>query len=210
MKINEVLDEGITDFAQGFYGAGKQAKQASAKQAALTKTVVGTALQKWAAVAQSMKSAGQQVTPDAAVRWFSNFIKGTPTSAPAGVNPNQINQWLTKEISNYIVQKELATASAPTKYAKGTPAAPTAGADLELAPAGTDLSSQPPTPPAPNAMGIAVVRNTDAGSILRYKGNNYWPNNRGDWAIDGKDSAAAVATPQLQQEMDKAAGLGSS
>lgn len=212
MKINEVLsegaiEEGLADFAQSFYGAGKQAKQASAQQAAVTKQVTSAALQKWAKVAQSLQAAGQDVTPEAAVRWFSKFINGQPTSSPTGVKPNDISQWLTKEISNYIAQKELGAATAPVKkYKSGTPVSPTAGNDLSLEPTVSAKATTPPdTAPSSDSLGISIVRATDQGTILRYKNQNYWPNNRGQWAIDGKDAVNFVATPQLQDAMDNAA-----
>ena len=135
MKINEVttkqLDEGPLDFARkvgagvkgayqglktgglGGIGAGAQAgyQAAGAAQAQTTKikTVANQALQKWAAYNQNIKtSTGTNASPEQTMAWFSQFMGQEPTSSPpAGNNPAQTQQWLTKEISSYMAQKEL-------------------------------------------------------------------------------------------------------
>ena len=135
MKINEVttkqLDEGPLDFAKkvgagikgayqglkagglGGVGAGAQAgyRTAGAAQAQSTKikTIAGQALDKWAAYNQNIKtSTGADATPEQATGWFTQFMGRAPASPPpAGNNPVQIQQWLTKEISGYMAQKEL-------------------------------------------------------------------------------------------------------
>jgi hypothetical protein len=130
MKINEVtvkeaslgqIGAGIKGAYQGFKAgglgnigagakAGYQAAGAAQAQSAKIKTIAGQTLQKWNAYNQNVKtSTGADATPDQATAWFTQFMGREPASPPpAGNNPVQIQQWLTKEISGYMAQKRIA------------------------------------------------------------------------------------------------------
>ena len=115
MKITEVLVEAPLNWNQGWAGveAGMTANKAEAEQAKQTKNVVTIALQKWAAIAQQMKAAsGQDPTPQQATDWFTKFTGSAPTAAPANTTAATLNQWLTKEISNVMVQRAAGTPQA--------------------------------------------------------------------------------------------------
>ena len=89
--------------------AGYQTAGDAQAQSAKIKTIAGQTLQKWNAYNQNVKtSTGADATPDQATAWFTQFMGREPASPPpAGNNPVQIQQWLTKEISGYMAQKEL-------------------------------------------------------------------------------------------------------
>jgi hypothetical protein len=89
--------------------AGYQTAGDAQAQSAKIKTIAGQTLQKWAKYNQNVKtSTGADATPDQATAWFTQFIGKEPASPPpAGNNPVQIQQWLTKEVAGYMAQKEL-------------------------------------------------------------------------------------------------------
>jgi len=125
MKINEILveqqlEEGPIDFAKqvgagikglaqgGLQGAkaGYQQQGAANKQQDLVRTVAGNAGKDWAAMAKNIQmSTGKPPTADDAVAWFSQFSGTSPTVAPAGSNPAQINKWLNQQVSGYMRKK---------------------------------------------------------------------------------------------------------
>ena len=135
MKINEVttrqLDEGPIDFAKqvgagvkglaqgGLQGAraGYQQQGSANKQQDLVRTVAGNAGKDWAAMAKNIQmSTGKPPTADDAVKWFTQFSGASPTVAPAGSNPAQINKWLNQEVSGYMLKK--GTAQQPAGLGK--------------------------------------------------------------------------------------------
>lgn len=59
--------------------------------------------------------------------------------------------------------------------------------------------------PYQSPLGITVRQASDAGIVLNYKNRNFMLNNRGEWSLEGKDTAGATASGQLQAEMDKVA-----
>jgi hypothetical protein len=86
--------------------AGWQQQGAANKQLDLIKNVTGNASKNWAEMSQNIKSStGKPPTADDAVAWFTKFSGTSPSIAPAGSNPAQINQWLQKEISGYMRKK---------------------------------------------------------------------------------------------------------
>jgi hypothetical protein len=86
--------------------AGWQQQGAANKQLDLIKNVSSNASKDWAEMSQNIKSStGKPPTADDAVAWFTKFAGTSPSIAPAGANPAQINQWLQKEISGYMRKK---------------------------------------------------------------------------------------------------------
>ena len=86
--------------------AGWQQQGAANKQLDLIKNVSSNASKDWAEMSQNIKSStGKPPTADDAVAWFTKFSGTSPSIAPAGSNPAQINQWLQKEISGYMRKK---------------------------------------------------------------------------------------------------------
>jgi hypothetical protein len=142
MKINEILveqqlDEGPIDFAKqvgagikglaqgGLQGAkaGYQQQGAANKQQDLVRTVSGNAGKDWAAIAKNIQmSTGKPPTADDAVKWFTQFSGTSPTVAPAGSNPAQINKWLNQQVSGYMVKKGTAQQGSGTATATAQPA----------------------------------------------------------------------------------------
>jgi len=136
--VEQKLDEGPIDFAKqvgaGIKGIGQgaaggkgvlgkvaglatgaklgwQAQGRENKQLDLIKKVTGNASKDWDEMSQNIKSStGKPPTADDAVKWFTQFSGTSPSIAPAGANPTQINQWLQKEISGYMIKKGSATA----------------------------------------------------------------------------------------------------
>lgn len=138
MKITEVLVEAPLNWNQGWAGveAGMTANKAEAEQAKQTKNVVTIALQKWAAIAQQMKAAsGQDPTPQQATDWFTKFTGSAPTAAPANTTAATLNQWLTKEISNVMVQRAAGTPQAQPGAQQAQPGAQQAQPDAQAQPA---------------------------------------------------------------------------
>jgi Ca-activated chloride channel family protein len=85
---------------------GWQAQGRENKQLDLIKKVTGNASKDWDEMSQNIKSStGKPPTADDAVAWFTKFSGTSPSIAPAGANPTQINQWLQKEISGYMIKK---------------------------------------------------------------------------------------------------------
>ena len=138
MKINEVttqqLDEGVWDkvkqagagikgLAQGGVAGAKAGwgqQGAANKQQDLSKKVAQSAGQKWAAVAQSIKtSTGQNPTTIQAHDWLKDFMGGVePMGAPPSASPAVINQWLQKEVSAYMAKKAGVQSAQPAQGAQ--------------------------------------------------------------------------------------------
>jgi len=132
--------------------AGWQQQGAANKQLDLIKNVSSNASKDWAEMSQNIKSStGKPPTADDAVAWFTKFAGTSPSIAPAGANPAQINQWLQKEISGYIRKKGsapqgLGTATAQPQAGQDQPATGTAQ-PVQAQPQGqTDGGAQQPQP----------------------------------------------------------------
>jgi hypothetical protein len=180
MKINEILveqqlDEGPIDFAKqvgagikglaqgGLQGAkaGYQQQGAANKQQDLVRTVSGNAGKDWAAIAKNIQmSTGKPPTADDAVAWFTQFSGTSPTVAPAGSNPAQINKWLNQQVSGYMVKKgttqqgsgtataQPATAQQPTAQQPATAQTPAQEPATAQQPATAQAPTQPQANPA--------------------------------------------------------------
>jgi hypothetical protein len=84
--------------------AGYQAQKVVGQQQAINKQVIDKAIAAYNQWAAKIQASGVEVTPDQAVDWFKKFTNTTPASPP-GTNPAQIQQWLSREIPNYIANK---------------------------------------------------------------------------------------------------------
>ena len=86
--------------------AGYQQQGAANKQLDVIKNVSSNASKNWAEEAQNIQSStGKPPTAADAVDWYTKFSGVSPSIAPAGANPAQINQWLQKEVSGYMIKK---------------------------------------------------------------------------------------------------------
>jgi len=180
MKISEILveqqlDEGPIDFAKqvgagikglaqgGLQGAkaGYQQQGSANKQQDLVRTVAGNAGKDWAAMAKNIQmSTGKPPTADDAVKWFTQFSGTSPTVAPAGSNPAQINKWLNQQVSGYMVKKgtaqqgsgtataQPATAQQPTAQQPATAQTPAQEPATAQQPATAQAPTQPQANPA--------------------------------------------------------------
>lgn len=181
MKINEILQEGIVDFAKKIGGAvsaaktGYQTAQVSKQQAARTNKVAAGALQKWTEINQNIVASGQQSTPAQAVQWFTTFSGKPPTKSPANTSPVTMKQWVTSEINNFMAIRALGNApeTAPVAAQKSEP--------LMSTPAGVEIVSPDPL-------------------VLRYRNADYVQNNQGQWTKFNSSSALA---PTEQAFFDK-------
>lgn len=176
----------------------------------------------------SYTAAGKQATPEIASQWLAKYLGRAPETKPVGVNVNQLRPWITQELGNYFSSKQLGTQQTQATQ----PAQPATVPSAILGPDGNPIqkSTAPAAPPAPAAspqiivppgsgarsasqtpqtyqspLGIIVRQASDAGITLVYKNRNFMLNNRGEWALDGKDTAGATAAAQIQAEMDKVA-----
>jgi hypothetical protein len=207
MKINELLVEGPLDFVKKFVPgtAAHTVRQAAGVEKARTKHLTKGALQKWAKYTQNLKTAGKIASPSDAVTWFSSF-SNTPVeqlTAPTSVEPSVFNTWLEQRIGDYLAKKTTGKASTAT-------ATPTIPAVQPVKPTATigalgKRSSTAPAAPYQSPLGVTIRDASDAGITLLYKNRNFMLNNRGEWSVDGKDTAGATASGQLAAEMDKVA-----
>jgi hypothetical protein len=214
MKIKELLTEGPWDFAKGLWKTGSlTGAKATNQQAQATKEIkpfIDSIINSW----NRYVGLTNKNTAADAVTWAATNFKSdvSPVAKPADDTPEEINRFLTDVAKLYKAGDLKSTAGTGTKYKSRqsavTPITPQASA-TSSAPsmAGkygkSAASTQPQDYQSP--MGVTVKASSDRGHVLTYKNNNYWPNNRGEWAIDGKDNSPA--TPQLQAEMDKVAGF---
>jgi len=189
MKINEILveqqlDEGPIDFAKqvgagikglaqgGLQGAkaGYQQQGAANKQQDLVRTVSGNAGKDWAAIAKNIQmSTGKPPTADDAVKWFTQFSGTSPTVAPAGSNPAQINKWLNQQVSGYMVKKGTAQQGSGTATATAQPATaqqPTAQ-EPTTAQAPTQSQAKPAEEPIPLPIPLDKLTAEERGELRR-------------------------------------------
>jgi hypothetical protein len=142
MKINEVVQEGVWDTlkkvgagtagavrgasagkgVRGTVGnaiqgakAGAAASAAASTQQDLINRVTTKAVADWSKFAQNKQASEVPATAADAQQWFKNYTGGvaTPTTAPAGLSPAQMQQWLSKEVASYMANKAAGTAAAP-------------------------------------------------------------------------------------------------
>jgi hypothetical protein len=160
MKINEVVQEGVWDTlkkvgagvagavdaaAQGtspIQGAkaGAAASTAKSNQQDLINRVTVKSVADWTKYAQTKQASGVPATAADAQQWFKNYTGGvaTPTTAPAGLSPAQMQKWLSKEVASYMANKAAGTAAASGPA--DTDDQPTADAQPEIEPVYTVIT----------------------------------------------------------------------
>lgn len=218
MKIKDIVAEGVLDFAKGLWNTGSIAgAKAASQQAAGEKDLQVLAkgvINKW------NQYYGQTKDPDIAT-WATNFFKNDVSKIPAPVvtDANAVNNYLTTITRARQAGSLQSTAGTGKKYKPRqtaiTPIQPTAPQTPAAAPTGTigatgkRGATQTPTTPSTQSQayqspfGITIKASSDRGHVLTYKNKNYWLNDRGMWADDGKNTPAAEASAQLQAEMTK-------
>ena len=219
MKINEILTEGPLDLV-GKLGAkikgavsNYQSASAQKDQQIKVNNIVKGALQKWNAVQANLTAAGKDVTPETFLQWYNKFSGGQkPTSELTGSNPESIKQWLTKEIANYLANKELEDEPETDNQPKDLPPADsTASADATpkiIIPTGAKTAG-PETQPTATATATPLTpaerfqRVQNEPIVMKYKNFEFGLNDKGEWSRLGSNKAL----PQNYQAMlDKAAG----
>jgi hypothetical protein len=206
MKITEILTEGPLDFAKkvGAFAtngvAGWQSQQVANVTSNRTNKVADAALLRWSELAQNINAAGTEPTTQQASAWFTKFAGAAPSTSPADINPKTMKQWLIKEINGLLANRAQGTASAAvaSSQSKGS-----IGALGRRGSANPQAATS--VPPYQSTLGVTVVQALDSGIILNYKNRNFMLNSTGQWALDGKTSAGATASEQMQAEMDKVA-----
>jgi hypothetical protein len=99
--------------------AGVAASAASSQQQDLVNRVTQRAVADWAKHSQNLTASGKTPKPADAQSWFTGFTggKSKPTTLPTSTSPGAMQQWLSKQVAEYMVNKSTQTA---------TPAAPDA------------------------------------------------------------------------------------
>jgi hypothetical protein len=221
MKINEIVlenqvNEGIFDKAKavgaGIKGAaqgllrgapiqgakaGVTASTAASKQTDLINRVVQKAVQAWATHSQTLTTAGTPPKPADAVAWFTKFSGGasTPSTAPSSIAPAAMQQWLTKEVAQYMAKKGTASPVAPT-------------ADTTQQPQTQQPQTQQPQTQQPQVKPILAGAKTAAGTevvkpeplTLKYKNQNYVRGGQRDGKDTGEWTRFGSTKPLPQSE----------
>lgn len=213
MKINEVIVEGVLDYAKGLLKTRSLAGAKSANQQAQGKKqfdeYLGKVVQKW-----NEYTGGTGDTD--VVKWASNFFDGNLSAIPrpANSNPDTITKYLA-DVTKAYKSGQLTTGqekSAPRDSAPTTDqSTATIGA---LGKRGTKQPTPDPTQPQAyeSPLGITQIRHPDGAIdpvILQYNGKKYMLNSRGQWARDGNDTRGSEASDPIQTEMDKVVASGS-
>lgn len=212
MKINELLQEGLWDYAKGLVKTSSLAGASAASQQAQSiknaQPYVKAIIKNWNEHVALTKNSGANAAVDWVKNVFKTDLKGiTP---PASNSDKDINKFLTDVMHAYRAGS-LSRISDKSTQATSQPAqTPTIGATGKRQAQPTTAATQSAKNPgevgyvSPNT-GITVVQNTDPW-ILAYQKNSYMINDHGHWAVDGKNTNTAVASAALQSEFDKAAG----
>jgi hypothetical protein len=214
MKIKDIVAEGVLDFAKGLWNTGSVAgAKAASQQAQATKEIkpfIDSIINSWN---RYVGLTGKKTAADA-TQWAASNFKSDISSInpPANDSVQEINRFLTDVSKSYRAGALKSTAGTGTKYKPRrsaiTPIQPTttqtsAGAGT-IGATGKRGATQPPTQPQAyqSPLGITVRQATDP-IIMDYKGKPFMLNNRGEWALDGKDTAGAQASDPIQAEIDK-------
>ena len=213
MKIKDIVAEGVLDFAKGLWKTGSIAGAKAASQQAVGEKDLQVVAK--GVINKCNQYYGQTKDPDIAT-WATNFFKNDVSKipAPAVTDANAVNDYLTTITRARQAGSLQSTAGTGRKYKPRqsaiTPIQPTAPQTPASAPAGTigalgKRGATAPTQPQAyqSPFGITIKASSDRGHVLTYKNKNYWLNDRGMWADDGKNSPSAEASAQLQAEMTK-------
>jgi len=206
MKINEIVTEGILDRAKqlgagvkGLSGgvsgakAGWQAQGSRNDQTDKINKTTSFALQKWAAVAQSIQtSTGRTPTAAQAKKWFAQFSGKPAKTAPTQMSDVGIKNWLTKEVANYITNKEIPPTQRTPRNVAGGDATATQSATNEPADntnTANDMTSrmsQSTRPAQPQlAGGVSIVSREPL--VFKYRGMDYAVGDTGEWVKFGSN-----------------------
>ncbi len=222
MKINEVIVEGIignmakavgkgiVKGAADFVAPGAEKRLKAAKYSRQFDKM-GAEARKWETDPE-VQAAVEELLRKAQANGGSVDFDDIKASATRGSGLSEAEGQFDEKLAWYLVKKLQAAGvtinglpqEQPEEQPEEKPTASMVGR-YGKKPAPTVQPTQPQQYQSP--LGITVLRSTDEGHILGYEGKKYWPNNRGDWAINGKDAVTAVASPQLAAEMDKVAGF---
>lgn len=205
MKINEILNEGIFDTLKGLATGGIAGAQAASAQAQGQKEIqqfANAAFQKWN---QYTGSTGDTNV----VNWATKFFNGNVSdiAAPKDASANAIKAYIT-DVSKAFKAKQLPPLTPKEKKAvvdqpPQQNQQPTQSASSGAPSMAGRYGKKPQQPQAyQSPLGITVRQATDP-IIMDYKGKPFMLNNRGEWALDGKDTAGAQASDPIQAEIDK-------
>jgi len=214
MKIRDIVAEGVLDFAKGLWNTGSIAGAKAANQQAQAtqqiKPFIDSIINSWNRYAGL---SGKKTAADA-VEWAATNFKSdiSPINPPTNDSVQEINRFLTDVSKSYKAGTLKSTAGTGRKYKPRqsaiTPIQPTTPqAPVSSAPSMAGKYGKSAAPAQAQAyqspFGITIKASSDRGHVLTYKNKNYWLNDRGMWADDGKNSPAAEASAQLQAEMTK-------
>lgn len=130
-------------------------------------------------------------------------VTGTraPTPQPAATVPTEPTT-----VPSAILGPDGKPIQKPAAVQPAQPVQPTAAAQPSIVVPPATRTRQPADAQGyQSPLGVTVAQASDAGITLKYKNRNFMLNNRGEWAMDGKDTAGSTASQQLQAEMDKVA-----
>lgn len=208
MKISEILvetqlDEGPLDFVKkigaGIAGAGAglaygspiqgakagyAQKGAQLKQQDLVQRVSQKAIADWGTHMANLQASGRPVDANAVSSWFTQYTKTNPSTQPVSTSAAGIQQWLAKEIGNYMANKA---------SAQPTPVQPEAPAE-QPAPVQTQQ---------PEEDEVAWNPKTN---MLSINGMQYLKTKQGWQDYNTKELIATKDAAELNTAFDKATG----
>jgi hypothetical protein len=217
MKIKDIVAEGVLDFAKGLWNTGSiTGAKAANQQAQATQQIkpfIDSIINSWNRYAGL---SGKKTAADA-VEWAATSFKSdiSPINPPANDSAQEINRFLTDVSKSYRAGTLKSTAGTGRKYKPRqsaitpiqptTPQTPASSAPSMAGKYSKSATSAqtPSTQGYQSPFGITIKASSDRGHVLTYKNKNYWLNDRGMWADDGKNTPAAEASAQLQAEMTK-------
>lgn len=210
MKINEILtesqlDEGPLDFIKkvgaGIAGAGAgmaygspiqgakagyAQKGAQLKQQDLVQRVSQKAIADWGTHMANLQASGNPVDANAVSSWFTQYTKTRPSTQPVSTSAAGIQQWLVKEIGNYMANKASAQPAQPKPPTDQQPQAKTQAS--QATPEEDELDWNPKT------------------NMLSINGVQYLRTKQGWQDYNTKEVIAANDAAELNTAFDKATG----
>lgn len=189
MKVNEILNEGPLDYLKGLVKTGSFAGGSDASQQAEADKQLKQYVEK---VVQSWNNYTGTTKRTDVVAWANKFFDGDTSEYVQGLQntPQGIRDFLTNVTRAYKA-KELPPLEAAQAQQTAQPV-----------PAQQPEPAQQQKQVYRSPLNIRVISSAEP-KILRYKGKDYMLNNRGAWAIDGKDNHKLEASQPLAAEMNK-------
>lgn len=209
MKINEILHEGILDYAKGLLKTGSltgaSAASAQAQGQKELQQFANAAFQKWN---QYTGSTGDTNV----VGWATKFFNGNVSdiTAPKDASANTVKKYITDVAKAYkagqlpsLTSREKKAAAIDQRQqvqqtSTGDSASMVGRYRKKTPPTQTSQQSQVYQSP----LDITIRQFTDP-VIVDYKGKPFMLNDRGEWALDGRNTAGAQASEPIQTEIDK-------